>query len=206
MTTNMHGGKTLAERTDDGGGRHRSLWKRPALITALILPIPLLGNHFIDGWNWPPGTFVVLGALLFGLSFTYELVTRKRDTIAYRAAIGIAFMAAFFLTWGNFVQMADVTPAAAMYFAVPIVEVIGAALARLRPNGMARALFATAVAQALVLASALMILTTRNPQVASWTPPELRGFGGNALFALLFLGSALLFRKAARAESAPGAV
>jgi hypothetical protein len=206
MNTNVHADKTVAGRTNDGGERHRRLWKSPALITALILLIPLLGNHFIDGWNWPPGTFVVLGALLFGLGFTYELVTRKRDTIAYRAAVGIAFAAAFFLTWGNFVQMADVTRAAAMYFAVPIVGVIGAALARLRPNGMARALFATAVAQALVLAVAVMILITRNPEVTSWTPPELRGFGGNAFFALLFAGSALLFRKAGRGESAPGAV
>jgi hypothetical protein len=206
MNTNMHADKTVAGRTNDGGGRRRSLWKSPALITALILLILLLANHFVDGWNWPPGTFVVVGALLFGIGLTYELVTRNRDAIAYRAAVGIAFAAAFLLTWGNFVQMADVTPAAAMYFAVPIVGVIGAAVARLQPNGMARALFATALAQALVLAVALIILITRNPQVTSWTPPELRGFGGNAFFVMLFAGSALLFRKAGRAESAPGAV
>ena len=206
MNTNMHADKTVAGRTNDGGGRRRNLWKTPALIAALILLITLLGNHFVDGWNWPPGTFVVLGALLFGIGFTYELVTRSRDAIAYRAALGLAFAAAFLLTWGNFVQMADVTPAAAMYFGVPIVGIIGAAVARLRPNGMARALFVTALAQALVLAAALIILTNRNPQVTSWTPPELRGFGGNALFAMLFVVSALLFRKAARGESAPGAV
>ena len=202
----MHADKTVAGRTNDGGGRRRSLWKSPALITALLLVIPLLGNHFVDGWNWPPGAFVVLGALLFSISFTYQLVTRNRDAIAYRAAVGIAFAAAFLLTWGNFVQMADVTPAAAMYFGVPIVGLIGAAVARLRPKGMALALFATALAQALVLAVALIILITRNPQVTSWTPPELRGFGGNAFFVMLFAGSALLFRKAGRGESAPGAV
>ena len=101
MNTNLDGGKTVAGRTNDGGGRRRSLWKSPALITVLILLIPLMGNHFIDGWNWRPGGFVVLGALLFGLGFTYELVTRKRDTIAYRAAVGIAFAAALFLTWGE---------------------------------------------------------------------------------------------------------
>src|ERR1041385_7093927 len=88
MNTTMHGGKTMAGGTDDGGGRRRSLWKGPALTTALILLIPLLGNHFVDGWNWPPGTFVVLGALLFGIGLTYELVTRNRDAIAYRAAVG----------------------------------------------------------------------------------------------------------------------
>ncbi len=93
----------------------------------------------------------MVGALIFGIGFTYELITRNRDAFAYRAAVGIAFTAGFLLVWGNFVQMADVTPAAAMYFGVPIVGLIGAAVARLRPNGMARALFATALAQVLVL-------------------------------------------------------
>ncbi len=204
MNPNMHANKTVAERTSDGGGRHRSLWKGPAFITALILLIPLLGNHFVEGWNWPPKAFVLLGTLLFGIGLTYELVTRNRNAIAYRAAVGMACAAAFLLTWGNFVQMADVNPAAAMYFGVPIMGVIGAAVARLRPNGMARALVATALAQALVLAVALMMLIKRNPEVTSWTPPELRGFGGNAFFVMLFTGSALLFRKAGHGESAAG--
>jgi hypothetical protein len=205
MNTNMHADKTVAGRTNDGGGRRRSLWKSPALMTALILLILLLANHFVDGWNWPLRAFVMVGALIFGIGFTYELITRNRDAIAYRAAVGIAFTAGFLLVWGNFVQMADVTPAAAMYFGVPIVGGIGAAVARLRPNGMARALFVTALAQALVLAVALMMLITRNPQVTTWTPPELRGLGGNAFFAMLFVGSALLFRKAGRGELALGA-
>src|SRR4051794_7854678 len=34
---------------------------RPVLVTGLILVIPLLGNRFVDGWNWSPGGFVVLG-------------------------------------------------------------------------------------------------------------------------------------------------
>jgi hypothetical protein len=201
----MHADKTVAGRTNDGGGRRRSLWKSPAIITALILLLLLLCNHFVDGWNWPLRAFVMVGALIFGLGFTYELITRNRDAIAYRAAVGIAFTAGFLLVWGNFVQMADVTPAAAMYFGVPIVGLIGAAVARLRPNGMARALFATALAQVLVLAAALIFLITRNPQVTSWTPPEWRGFGGNAFFAMLFAGAALLFRKAGRRELALGA-
>ena len=206
MNTNMHADKTVAGRTNDGGGRCRSLWQSPALITALILLILLLGNHFVDGWNWPPRAFVLVGALIFGIGFIYELVTRNRDAIAYRAAVGIAFAAAFLLAWGNLVQWADVNPAAAMYFGVPIVGVIGAAVARLRPNGMARALFATALAQVLVLAVVLIMLMTRNPEVTTWTPPELRGFAGNAVNAMLFVGSGLLFRKAAREESVTGAV
>jgi len=206
VNTNMHADKAVTGRTNDSGGRRRSLWKSPALITALILLIPLLGNHFVDGWNWSPGGLVLVGTLLFGIGLTYELVTRNRDAIAYRAAVGIALAAAFLLVWVNVVQLTDVTPAAVMYFGVPIVGGIGVAVARLQPNGMARALFATALAQALVLAVALIILITRNPQVTSWTPPELRGFGLNAFFVMLFVGSALLFRRAGRRESVPGAV
>ena len=144
------------------------------------------------------------GALLFGTGVTYELITRTLGTIAYRAAVGVALVAAFLLVWVNVVQAADdVNPAAVMYFGVPIFAIIAAAMARLQPNGMARALFATALAQALVLAIALMI---RNPQVTSSASGLSRGFGLNAFFAMLFVGSALLFRKAARGESAPGAV
>jgi hypothetical protein len=202
MNTNMQTDKTAEGKTNADDARRRSLWKSPALMAALIVTVLLLASHFVDGWNWPAGAFVVVGALVFGIGFTFELVTRNRDAIAYRAAVAIAFVAAFLLTWGNLVQWADVTRAAAMYFVVPIVGIIGSAVARLRPKGMARALFATALAQALVLALALIMLVTRNPEVTSWTPPELRGFGGNAFNVMLFAGSALLFRKAARGQSA----
>jgi hypothetical protein len=57
--------KTVAGRTNDGGGRRRSLWKSPALITAFVLLILSLGNHSVDGWNWAPGALVVVGTLVF---------------------------------------------------------------------------------------------------------------------------------------------
>src|SRR5882762_8802240 len=163
MNTNMH-----------GAGRRRSLWSSPVLITALLLLIPLLG-----GWNWDLRAFVFVGTLLFGIGLTYELVTRNVDATVYRAAVGVALAASFLLVWVNFVQFADVNPAAVMYFGVPIVGITCAAMARFRPGGMARALFATALAQALVLTSALIV---RNPQNTTWTPAVLRGFGLNAFF------------------------
>jgi hypothetical protein len=90
-----------------------------------------------------------------------------------------------------------------MYLSVPLVGIIAAAMARFRPDGMARALFVTALAQALVLAIVLMV---RNPEVTPWTAAVLRGFGGNAFFVMLFVGSAFLFRKAERGEAARAAV
>lgn len=189
MNASTHGGKMVA------GGR--SLWKGPAIVTSLILLIPILGNQFVDGWNWELRAFVLAGVLLFGTGLTYQLVTRNVDTIAYRAAVGIALVAAFVLVWMNFVQAADAdNPAPLMYLWVPLVGIIGAAMARFQPAGMARALFATALAQALVLAMALM----RNPQVSSWAADVWRGFSLNAFFVMLFFGSALLFRTAARGK------
>ena len=179
-------------------GRRRSLWKGPALFTALILLIPLMGNYLVDGWHWSAGAFVRFGALLFGLGLAYQLITRKVDTLAYRIALGIAIATAFAVFFGNVIQADDdpvaVNPDAVMYLWVPLVGIIGAAAARFRPNGMSRALFATALAQTLVLAIALIV---RNPQITPWTAAVLRGFGLNAVFVMLFVGSALLFRSAA---------
>jgi hypothetical protein len=184
-------------------GRRTSLWKTPAVVAALILGMPLLRSLFAGGWGWDIRAFLLVGAvgtLLFAGGLTLQMVIKKLGTPAYRVAVGVAFVTVFLLVWGNFVQGADdVNPAAFGYFVVPLVGMIGAALARFQPNGMARALFVTAVAQALVLVTALII---RNPQVTPWTPAVLRGFSGNAMNVLLFVASALLFRKAARQESA----
>jgi hypothetical protein len=173
-------------------------------MTALILIIPLLGNRFVEGWNWPPQAFVLFGVLIFGIGLTYKLITRKVDTLAYRSAVGLTLVTGFVLFFGNFVQAADdvyPVPAAMMYLIVPVLGIIGAAIARFHSRGMARVLFVTAFAQAMIFAIAL----SRNLPVTSWTAAVWRGFGGNALFLVLFVASALLFRAAARKESTPGA-
>jgi hypothetical protein len=148
----------------------------------------------------------VVGALVFGLGVAYQWVTRNRDTFEYRAAVSIAFVAGLMLLWGNFVQMADVNPLAATYFAVPVVGLVGTAVARLRPGGMARALGITALAQISVLAVLVVLLMIRKPEVTTWTPPEWRGFFGNAMNGLMFAASALLFRKAGLQETPHGSV
>ncbi len=72
--------------------------------------------------------------------------------------------------------------------------ILGATIARLRPRGMVRALFATALAQALVPVLALMI---NKPQVSSVEAfmGVLGVLGLNAFFVMMFIGSGLLFRR-----------
>jgi hypothetical protein len=88
-----------------------------------------------------------------------------------------------------------------MYFGVLAVGIIGAIVARFRVPGMARALLATALAQALVAVIAL-IIGLGSP----WSPPGVLGtLILNGFFAALFVGSALLFRYAAREQTPAGA-
>ena len=126
--------------------------------------------------------------------------------MAYRIAVGMALAAAFLLVWINLavgVIGSEDNPANLLYGGVLAVGLIGVLIARFRPHGMARALFATAIAQALVPVIALIIW---KPQVTS-VEAFLGVFGVfsvNGFFVMLFVGSALLFRYAAREQTPAG--
>jgi hypothetical protein len=91
-------------------------------------------------------------------------------------------------------------PANLMFGGVLAVGIVGAVIARLQPQGMARALVATALAQALVAVIAL--ITGLGSAGPGW-PGDILVLTG--FFAALWVGSALLFRKAAREQVSAGA-
>jgi hypothetical protein len=203
MNTTMHGGDTTAGSTGNSGGRREIPWRRPAWVTTLILVIPLV-LALLARWHWRPGAFVFAFVLLFGgAGLMYGLVAKKMmSNKAYRFGVGVALAAVFLLVWVNAAVggiLGD-DPANMMYFGVLLVGCIGAIIARLEPQGMSRALFATAFAMVLVPAIALVIGT------AAFANGVVAVFGLHAVFAMLFVGSALLFRKAVRGGPAPGAV
>jgi hypothetical protein len=161
-----------------------------ALVTAFILLIPLLAAP-----AWTLADFVFAGALIFGTGLTYVLVARKAGNIAYRAAVGVALAAAFLLVWGNAAVGITDSDADLMFLWVPAVGIIGAIIARFQPRGMARAMFATALTQALVAVIAL---------IAGIVPAYNSAFevlGITGFFVALIVGSALLFRHAARGRT-----
>ena len=187
---------------------------RIAIGTGLILLIPLLGNHFVDGWNWPPLAFVFWGAVLFATGLIYELIASKGGTIAYRAAVGIACATGLVLVFINAAAgIIGDGPVNLMYLGVLSVGFVGALIARFHPRGMALALFATAVAQMLVPVIALVIwkagwqdlLIDPNSPHPPFHPGIAPVFGLNAVFAMLFVGSALLFRRASACLKKPTA-
>ncbi len=177
---------------------------RIALVTGCILLVPLLGNLFM-GWNWPSFAFPFWGAILFGTGLTYELIARKGGTIAYRVAVGIACATGFVLVFINAAAgIIGDGPVNLMYLGVLAVGFVGALIARFQPRGMALALFATAVAQMLVPVIALVIwkagwqdlLMDPNSPHPPFHPGIAPVFGLNAVFAMLWVVSALLFRRA----------
>jgi hypothetical protein len=177
-----------------------------ALATAFILAWTDLAVSTIEEPDFlammaPIGFFAVP---VIGAVIAYK-VTKTHGT-AYRAAVGVAFVTAFLLAWSNLavgVIGSEDNPANLMYIGVLAVGIIGAIIARLRPRGMARALFATALTQALVPVVALIIW---KPQVTSVEAflGVLGVFGVNAFFVALFVGSALLFRHAGREQTPAG--
>ena len=195
----------MAGNTQDGGGRRGHRWRIAAwAVAALILLLPLVAMQFTDEVNWDVVDFAFAGALLVGTGITYELAVRKTGDTAYRAAVGVALAAAFILVWvtgavGIIGTESD--DANLMYGGVLAVGIIGAIIARFQPHGMARALFATALAQALIAVIALAAgLGSTGP---IW-PLDILALSG--FFVALFVGSALLFRKAARGRAERGAV
>jgi hypothetical protein len=189
----------MAGNTEDGSGRRGSRWRRAVWGTAaLLLLLPGVAMQFTEEMAWGPGDFALFGALLFGACGTYELAARMTGNKAYRAAIGVALAAAFILVWMNLavgIIGDEGNPANWMYGGVLAVGIVGALIARFQPQGMARALAGTALAQALAAVIAL---------IAGWGATLvltiLTGF-----FVALWLTSARLFQKAAREQSPAGA-
>ena len=162
-----------------------------ALVTLIILLVPLLAMQFTDEVDWDLADFAVAGVLLFGAGLIYELISGKMDIFAYRAAVGLAVVTALFLIWINLAVGligTEDNSANLMYAAVLIVGILGAIFARFRPQGMALAMFVTALAQLLAGVIAL-----------------ISGMGGTLIpdlfFALLWFGSALFFQRAGSADS-----
>ncbi len=158
---------------------------------ACLLLLPLVAMQFSNEVNWKPGDFIIFGFMLVAACGMYELATRITGSFVYRAAAAIAIAAGFILVWINLaVGMIgnEGNSANLMYVGVLAVGGIGVLLARFKPEGMARALYAMAIAQVLVAVIALVggLETRFGPLVL------------NLFFVAMFLGSAFLFSQAAR--------
>jgi hypothetical protein len=172
-------------------------------LAALIVLLPLLVMKFTDEVAWDLTDFIVAGILLLGAGFTYELLARMAGHIACRAAVGLFVASALILIWMNVAVGligSEDNPANLMYAGVLAVGIIGAIIARLQPQRMAKALFATALTQALITVIALIAGMYRYPGSSIAEIVNL-----NIFFIALWIASALLLRKAASEKLPAGA-
>ena len=169
-----------------GMGRRGSRWRIVGWGTAAImLLLPLIAMQFTDEVNWDVYDFIIFGVMLVAAGGAIELAARMTPNKAYRTAVGVAVVAAFILVWVNGavgIIGNEENPANLMYFGVLAIGIIGAVIARRQPTGMARAMLATAIAQALVAVIALIAGLGQT-------------FVVTGFFVALWLTSAWLFKK-----------
>jgi hypothetical protein len=154
----------------------------------LLLLLPAMAMRVTDQVTWDFADFVIFGAMLLAAGGAFEWAARRSSDACYLAGAAVAVAGAFVLMWMNLAVglIGDEGNAANRLVGVVLaIGIIGAAIARLRPDGMARAMLVTAIAQALIGLAAVAA-----------------GFGSSALptafFTLLWLASAGLFARAGR--------
>ena len=156
-------------------------------LAVLALLTPFLAMQFTGEVNWTGSDFIFAAVLIGGVGLVFELAVRRSDRRSSRAGAGLALAASFLTIWasGAVGMIGDEgNPLNLMFAGVLAVGLLGSALARVRPAGRARAMTVTAAAQ--LAASAIGMFT------------DLRGGIFSALFALIWLASAAMFRRADR--------
>lgn len=176
---------------------------RPALITALLLAVPLVAMQFSEDVQWTGSDFTIMGVIIFTMSLAYELISQRSSNALFRFATAIAILTSFLLVWVNLaVQIIGdgENPGTMLYVFVPLIGLIGAALARFQAPGMASAAYAAAVAQMLVPVITLMVWP---PEIAAWGGPGVLGvFMLSAFFAMMYVFAGVLYRNAGQENKA----
>ncbi len=71
------------------------------LIALLILIIPLLGNLFINGWNWNILDFIIAGIIIFIFGIFINFLYIKINNPKYRFLAIVLAIGLFLLIWAE---------------------------------------------------------------------------------------------------------
>lgn len=165
-----------------------------AIVMTLILTISVVASLTNEVQYNETIAYIIMLLVIGG---TYELWQwLKTHNTRYRFAFGVGLTGLFFLGWVSGavgIIGSENNPANLMYWAVPTIGLTGSLLSRFKRSGMVSTLFAMAVVQILIPVFALCIW----PAQASWGDAGVIGvFIFNSIFAMFFVASALLFRRA----------
>ena len=162
---------------------------------ALLLLAPWVAMRFTHEVAWTGSDFIVFAAMLLAACVAFEMATRVARVPSHLLASLIAIGAAFLLLWANLaVGIVDEPehPANLLFLDVLLVGVVGAGVARLHARGMSYVLASMMLAQIAAGVIAMRMDTQESPAF-------VLAFTG--LYAVAWLTSALLFRKAAKASA-----
>ncbi len=166
------------------------------LAVALILT-PLVAMQLqAPGVNWTLSDFIFAAVMIGGVGGLFELAARASGSWAYRGGAALALLTSFLLVWINGavgIIGSEDNPANLVFGVIILMAIAGTIVAKAKAAGMVRAMAVAASAQAVV---GLVVFAKC---IAANEPPG--AFGMLVLiegFALLWAGSALLFRRAAR--------
>lgn len=165
-----------------------------AATAALLLLIPLTAMLLTDEMNWGVFDFIAAWVLFFSAGTTYRLIARKMENKTYKAAVGLASATGLFLIWSNLAVGLignEDNPANWMYVGVVAIGFIGAIISKFQPKKMAFVLFSLAFAHAVITAAALIARLDLSPESSA-----VQILGVNGFFAVLWIGSGLLFLNA----------
>ena len=163
-----------------------------AVITLLILSIPLIAMQFTTEVDWSFADFVIMGILIFSTGSLYVLLTRFASNIIYRAAMGAAIGTTFLMVWSNLaVGLIGAGPHAGnlMYIGVVMFVLVGTFISKFTAKGMEFVMLGAALS--LVLVAAIALLTNMQSYAGSSVEEII---AVNAFFMFLYLITALLFR------------
>lgn len=163
-----------------------------AVITVLILSIPLIAMQFTQEVDWSFMDFVIMGILIFSTGSMYVLLTRFTPNVIYRAAMGAAIGTTFLMVWANLaVGLIGAGPHAGnlMYIGVVMVVLVGTFISKFTAKGMEFVMLGAALS--LILVAAIALLTNMQAYPGSSVGEII---AVNAFFMFLYLIAALLFR------------
>lgn len=169
---------------------------RPALITALLLIIPIIGSMTVEGWNWDTFDFVFAYVVFFMTFFAIEMVVKHSKNGTFRMAVAVQVVTMLALLWingavgiiGNEGNVVNV-----WYLAIIALGFLGPLLTRMKGNAMSYVLFTMAVIQMAIPTVAAIVFRP----IAAEPPGVIGIFFLNGFFALAWVASGLMYRNAA---------
>lgn len=171
-------------------------------LVAGLLITPAIAMRFTAEVQWTTSDFLFAGIVLIGAGVIAELAVRSSGLWSYRIGAGLAVLASVLLLWSTGavgIIGSEDHPANLLYLGVIVAAFVGGVVSRFRADGLSLSMISAAVIQIVI--GIVAVLRGWGVGSENWPRPVIVL---SIIFALIWLASAALFRRAARAHRAAG--